>query len=190
MIYHGWADTIIPAEPIVDYYNEVIDTTYGGDRATADDAVRLFMIPGMAHCGGGPGPSRWDRLEHMVDWVENGAAPDSMTVQRVQRGTDGVVDNERIVCPASSTGRSTPARATRTTRRTGSRKISCANELRIPILVYPRRMAHPRVSATEATPPINLIRERTRADSARMRPRAAHEAGSLPPELPTWAANG
>ena len=45
LIYHGWADTIIPAEPIVDYYDEVLDTTYGGDRAAADDAVRLFMIP-------------------------------------------------------------------------------------------------------------------------------------------------
>ena len=98
LIYHGWADMIIPAEPIVDYYSEVVDATFDGDRATADDAVRLFMIPGMAHCGGGPGPSRWDRLEHMVDWVENGVAPDSMTVQRVQRQTD-VVDNERIVCP-------------------------------------------------------------------------------------------
>ena len=96
LIYHGWADTVIPAEPIVDYYSEVVDTTYDGDRATADDAVRLFMVPGMAHCRSGPGPGMWDRLAPMVEWVENGAAPDSLTVQHL---TDGVVDNERILCP-------------------------------------------------------------------------------------------
>ena len=96
MIWHGWADTVIPAEPIVDYYGEVVDVTFDGDRATADDAVRLFMLPGVAHCAGGPGPDSWDWLAPMVEWVENGTAPDSLTVQHL---TDGVVDNERIVCP-------------------------------------------------------------------------------------------
>ena len=96
LIYHGWADAVIPAEPIVDYYNEVVDVTFDGDRAAAEDSVRLFMVPGMAHCGGGPGPYTWSRLAPIIEWVENGNAPDSLTVTHQ---TDGVVDNERILCP-------------------------------------------------------------------------------------------
>ena len=96
LIWHGWADTVIPAEPMVDYYDEVVNVTFDGDRATADESVRLFMPPGMAHCRGGPGPDTWDQLAPMVDWVENGTAPDSLTVQKL---ADGVVENERIVCP-------------------------------------------------------------------------------------------
>ena len=96
LIYHGWADAVIPAEPIVDYYNEVVDVTFDGERATAEDSVRLFMVPGMAHCGGGPGPYTWSRLAPIIEWVENGNAPDSLTVTHQ---TDGVVDNERILCP-------------------------------------------------------------------------------------------
>lgn len=96
LIYHGWADTVIPAEPIVDYYNEVLDVTFGGDRGVAEEAVRLFMVPGMAHCGGGPGPDTWERLAPIVEWVEHGTVPESLTVRRL---TDGSVDNERILCP-------------------------------------------------------------------------------------------
>jgi hypothetical protein len=45
---------------------------------TADQSVRLFMLPGMAHCGGGPGATHFDPLGTMVDWVEHGAAPEKI----------------------------------------------------------------------------------------------------------------
>ncbi len=96
LIWHGWADAVIPAEPMVDYYNEVVDVTFDGDRTAAGDAVRLFLPPGVAHCAGGPGPDTWDRLAPLVEWVEHGIAPESLTVRRL---ADGVVDNERKVCP-------------------------------------------------------------------------------------------
>ena len=54
------------------------------------------MVPGMAHCGGGPGPDTWERLAPIVEWLEHGTAPESLTVRRL---TDGSVDNERILCP-------------------------------------------------------------------------------------------
>ncbi|MCZ6485879.1 MAG: tannase/feruloyl esterase family alpha/beta hydrolase, partial [Acidobacteria bacterium] len=56
---------------------------------------RLFLAPGMGHCGGGPGPNTWDKLAPLVDWVENGNAPEFVVATH---STDGVVDNERPIC--------------------------------------------------------------------------------------------
>ncbi len=53
------------------------------------------MIPGMGHCGGGPAPDNWDRLAPLVDWVENGSAPDHIVAEH---RTDGIVDNQRKIC--------------------------------------------------------------------------------------------
>jgi feruloyl esterase len=95
LLYHGWADPEGQAEPTLDYYERVVETTFGGDVNAARDKVRLFMIPGMGHCGGGPGPSGWDRLAPLVEWVENGVAPDYIFGEH---RTNGVVDLERRVC--------------------------------------------------------------------------------------------
>ena len=46
-------------------------------------SYRLFMAPGMAHCGGGIGPDRHDAVTAVIDWVEKGKAPDSMMASRV-----------------------------------------------------------------------------------------------------------
>jgi len=95
LLWHGWSDAGAPPEPTLDYYNEVVATTFGGDRAAAREHARLFMFPGMGHCAGGPGPNDWDPLAPLVDWVENGAAPDFVVARHA---TDGRVDNERRVC--------------------------------------------------------------------------------------------
>ncbi|MDA2933949.1 tannase/feruloyl esterase family alpha/beta hydrolase, partial [Acidobacteria bacterium AH-259-D05] len=76
ILYHGWGDADSHPEPTLDYYKDVIETTFKGDLDAAKDHTRLFMAPGMAHCGGGPGPHDWDKLTALVDWVENGKAPD------------------------------------------------------------------------------------------------------------------
>ena len=55
IIYHGWADTLIVGEDTVDYFEEMVNATFGGDLKTASEKARLFMAPGMGHCGGGPG---------------------------------------------------------------------------------------------------------------------------------------
>ena len=51
ILYHGWNDPAIPAVNTVNYYEEVIGSV---GRANADSFVRLYMVPGMQHCFGGP----------------------------------------------------------------------------------------------------------------------------------------
>ena len=95
IIYHGWADTLIVGEDTVDYFEEMVDVTFDGSFAEANKDSRLFMAPGMGHCGGGPGPNNWDKLAPMVDWVEKGIAPDFVVAEHI---TGGIVDNQRPVC--------------------------------------------------------------------------------------------
>ena len=96
ILYHGWSDFSPAPEPTLDYYQDVVSTTFGGDLEAARDRTRLFMVPGMGHCRGGPGPNAWDKLPPLVEWVEKGKAPDSIVATH---RTDGVVDNERPICP-------------------------------------------------------------------------------------------
>lgn len=95
LLYHGWADANAAPQPILDYYEQVVARTFGGDLPAATEHVRLFMVPGMNHCSGGPGPDEWDRLAPMIDWVEKGQAPERIVARH---RTDGKVDNERPIC--------------------------------------------------------------------------------------------
>ena len=95
ILYHGWADGLVVPQPTVAYYQDVLETTFGGDVAAARERARLFMAPGMNHCRGGAGPDTWDRLSPLVDWVEHGAAPGALIATHA---SDGVVDNTRPIC--------------------------------------------------------------------------------------------
>ncbi len=95
VLWHGWADVGVPPEATSDYYKQVVDKTFAGKVDAARERARLYMFPGMGHCGGGPGPNEWDALTPLVSWVEQGTAPDSVIAQR---RTDGRVTNERRVC--------------------------------------------------------------------------------------------
>ena len=59
ILYHGWSDTNVTPTPTVELY-EAMESTVNRKRGAADfrDHVRLFMAPGMGHCGGGDGPGR------------------------------------------------------------------------------------------------------------------------------------
>jgi feruloyl esterase len=72
--YHGWDDPAIPSRGSIVYYEEVGRTL--GDTA---DFYRLYMIPGMLHCGGGPGPGAVDWLGTLRAWVEDHKAPEGLT---------------------------------------------------------------------------------------------------------------
>jgi hypothetical protein len=74
VMYHGWNDPAIPALSSVEYYDRVRGVL--GGPAT-DAAVRLYMVPGMLHCDGGPGATQVQRGlgTALVMWVETGAAP-------------------------------------------------------------------------------------------------------------------
>jgi feruloyl esterase len=79
IITYGWADSILQPMMGVNYYEAAVAKN-GPDTATF---FRLFMAPGMAHCGGGIGPDRHDSVTAIVDWVEKGKAPDSMVASRI-----------------------------------------------------------------------------------------------------------
>jgi feruloyl esterase len=74
LIYTGLADPAFSAKELLDYYLRLSQAN-GGLHATADFA-RLFLVPGMTHCGGGKALDDFDPLQAVVDWVENSTAPD------------------------------------------------------------------------------------------------------------------
>ncbi|KAI1132376.1 tannase and feruloyl esterase [Nemania abortiva] len=77
LTWHGWADDIISPLGTLDYWQRVVDLA-GGQEKT-DDFYRVFMAPGLGHCGNGPGPQiPTDNLAPLVEWVEKGKAPESI----------------------------------------------------------------------------------------------------------------
>jgi feruloyl esterase len=89
LLYAGWGDTAITPENTVLYYESVLEEM-GPDQS---EWMRLFMVPGMAHCGGGPGPNSFDTLGTLDTWVSQGAAPDEMLGSNNQSGLT------RPLCP-------------------------------------------------------------------------------------------
>jgi feruloyl esterase len=96
LFYHGGSDPIFSYRDTIAYQNRLV-TRYG-DAATANFS-RLFLIPGMNHCSGGPATDKFDGLAALVDWVENGHAPDSMLA--TARATADVAwpNRTRPLCP-------------------------------------------------------------------------------------------
>ena len=93
LIYHGWEDQNIPPRSSVNYYTK-LRSTMGAQQA--DSAVRLYMVPGMGHCGGGDGPNVFDMVAAMEQWHEQGRAPAAILASKVQ---DGSVTRTRPLCP-------------------------------------------------------------------------------------------
>jgi feruloyl esterase len=94
LMYHGWSDQLIAPMNSINYYSSVVKNL-GGDKKAADD-IRLFMVPGMAHCGGGEGPNTFDQVGAIQQWVEQGKAPEQMIASHSDKGT---VDRTRPLCP-------------------------------------------------------------------------------------------
>jgi feruloyl esterase len=94
ILYHGWLDQNIAPRNTIQYF-ESVQKTMGGPRKT-EDFVRLFMVPGMAHCSGGPGPNTLDALASLEQWVEKKKAPDQIIATH---STNGKVDRSRPLCP-------------------------------------------------------------------------------------------
>jgi len=97
LLYHGWADGLIGPEPTVDYFKGIVRDSFKGDLARAQQNVRFFGVPGMGHCSGGVSgaANTWDKLPALVQWVEQGTAPDSIVVT----GRSGTINTSRILCP-------------------------------------------------------------------------------------------
>lgn len=91
LLSHGWADGLIPPLNTVEFYDQL---TRHLDGRQAQN-VRLFMIPGMAHCGGGDGPFLFDAITTLDHWVASGRAPDRIVVSN----PPGAPSRTRPLCP-------------------------------------------------------------------------------------------
>ena len=93
VIYHGWGDTNVPPRSSVNYHKRLVDTLGAPD---VHRSVRLYMAPGMGHCGGGEGPNVFDALTALEQWREEGKAPAEILASQL---ADGRVVRTRPLCP-------------------------------------------------------------------------------------------
>ena len=92
IFWAGWSDLALSPLGTIDYYEQL----KAGDPA-ADDYARLYMLPGVLHCGGGAGPDQVDWLGALEAWVEDGDAPERLLAQKFDE--TGTATLSRPVCP-------------------------------------------------------------------------------------------
>ncbi len=92
IVTYGWADAILQPMMGVHYYEQAVEKN-GPDTT---QFFRLFMVPGMAHCGGGVGPDQNDAVSAVIDWTEKGKAPASIVARKIVKGQ---VTRSRPLCP-------------------------------------------------------------------------------------------
>jgi pimeloyl-ACP methyl ester carboxylesterase len=90
MIYHGTSDPIFSSDDTTAWY-EALRTANGGD---ASNFARFYRVPGMTHCSAGPATDQFDMLTPLVNWVENGVAPDSVVASARGAGNAAAVNTE------------------------------------------------------------------------------------------------
>jgi feruloyl esterase len=78
LMWHGWYDPGPSAVGTIRYYDHV-----RGSDPGAQDSVRLFLAPGVYHCGDGPGPDKMDLLGAIDAWVQTGKAPDTLLATKI-----------------------------------------------------------------------------------------------------------
>jgi feruloyl esterase len=93
LMYHGWADPVVPPEDSIQYF-ERVQSAMGGSKQIAG-FLRLFLAPGMGHCGGGPGPDTFDALGALDKWVTQRTAPDKIIASHL---ANGFADRTRPLC--------------------------------------------------------------------------------------------
>ncbi len=101
ILYHGWSDPGISPLNTINYYEKLV--AFAARNGNPQDAeartqeyARLFMVPGMLHCGGGPGPNSFDMVTTLEQWVEQKQPPERIIASHA---TNGQVDRTRPLCP-------------------------------------------------------------------------------------------
>jgi feruloyl esterase len=114
IMYHGWADPLIPSPSSINYFNALVADHdhghgHGFEQASfkpdkdsnlerTQKYARLFMVPGMYHCSGGPGPNTFDALTPLVNWVEKGDAPETIIATKFVNDRPPAVQMTRPLC--------------------------------------------------------------------------------------------
>jgi feruloyl esterase len=93
LMYHGWSDETVSPLRTIEYY---VDIRHRLGEKETQNSVRLFMAPGMYHCGTGPGPDTFDYISALEQWVEKGIAPEQMESSHFD--LNGNLDRTRPLC--------------------------------------------------------------------------------------------
>jgi len=109
ILYHGWEDPAISALNTIHYYQSVIAKMR---QVNVDSFLRLYMAPGVQHCGGGPGPDSFGQVGDMMpgdpqhsvygaleQWVEKGAAPSAIIATKYANDPNHRTQMTRPLCP-------------------------------------------------------------------------------------------
>jgi hypothetical protein len=99
LLSHGWNDGLIPAANTLAFHHRLYNAL---PRAQADDQLRLYMAPGMDHCSGGEGVSRFDTLGVIDRWATTGIAPHAIRAERAASpmpGAPQLPPLSRPLCP-------------------------------------------------------------------------------------------
>ena len=110
VMYHGWEDPAIPAVSTINYYDDVV-TRLG--RQNVDSFMRLYMVPGVQHCAGGPGPDAFGQMDEwssddaahslrvaLEQWVEKDSAPSTVIASKYAgQGPARTTTMTRPLCP-------------------------------------------------------------------------------------------
>ncbi len=117
MVWHGVSDGVFSPEASTAWYRGLQQREAG----RAADFARLYLVPGMNHCGGGPATDQFNMLASLVDWVEKGQAPERVVAQARGAGNAGGANTElpadwsaarsRPLCPYPRVARFTAGNA-------------------------------------------------------------------------------
>jgi feruloyl esterase len=95
MIYQGGSDSSVSVNDTLRWYN-AMNKAMGGN---AQSFARMFVVPGMNHCSGGPATDKFNMLPQLVDWVEKGTAPDSVIASATTPAYFNTTARTRPLCP-------------------------------------------------------------------------------------------
>ena len=93
ILWNGWSDSAITALGTIGYYEWMA----AKDKEEVDGYARLFLLPGVLHCAGGPGPDKVDWLTAISDWVEKDTAPERLLASRTDGNGKTILT--RPLCP-------------------------------------------------------------------------------------------
>ena len=99
LLWHGWEDQHISPQGTLEYW-DALRRTLG--RNAVESFAKLYLFPGVAHCGGGEGPNVFDVLTPVMAWTESGRAPSRIVASRID---GGAVTRTRPVFPYPAVAR-------------------------------------------------------------------------------------
>jgi hypothetical protein len=130
--YHGWADTLV--SPFVSYkFYDAVLTSMGDARTKT--FYKLYMVPGMFHCGGGVGCSNVDWFTPLVNWVENGVEPEEIIGARAAYPDLNLDAITRPLCPYPDV-----ARYSGTGNMEDAMNFTCVEPIRAKVRVEPETL--------------------------------------------------